>query len=406
MSFDALLAPVREWLVEQALGNGDIVKLFETTCLRLNSVGIPITRARLFWPTLHPLFTGETVLWEQGAEARLEQFEHRDNLSDQWMKSPLKFMVDHKVDTFRRRLSGPDANADFELLEDLQKEGFTDYLLLGTTLGGTAFRVHEDGNSRGVLATFATKAEKGFTEDHILALQKTQRRLAVACKSGIQSRITDNIATTYLGERAGKYVLEGQIRRGDGKRTRAVVWYSDMRNSTRLAETMEPEAYFDMLNAFFSATAAPVVQHGGEILDFIGDAVLAIFPFESDEELKNAALAANHAVADANSISVSVNRLREAEGLQRFGYGIALNKGEVMFGNIGIPSRLSFSVISPTVNEAARIENKTKELGHSVLADASFARLIPEFWESLGQHQLDGVGHKTELFSWKNGQTG
>jgi adenylate cyclase len=179
-----------------------------------------------------------------------------------------------------------------------------------------------------------------------------------------------------------------------------------MRNSTRLAETMEPEAYFDMLNAFFSATAAPVVQHGGEILDFIGDAVLAIFPFESDEELKNAALAANHAVADANSISVSVNRLREAEGLQRFGYGIALNKGEVMFGNIGIPSRLSFSVISPTVNEAARIENKTKELGHSVLADASFARLIPEFWESLGQHQLDGVGHKTELFSWKNGQTG
>lgn len=400
MSYDALLEPIRNWLIDQSLEDCDIVDLFDRTCMRMVSVGIPIERARLFWPTLHPLFQGETVEWQYGHGATLDQFEHREVETVEWQRSPLKFIIENDLDIFRRRLDGPDALLDFDLLVDLKEQGFTDYLLFGTVFTGSAFRVQSGGNNRGIMATFSTKAKNGFSEDQVLALQKIQRRLAVACKTTIQSRVTTNIVSTYLGQRSGTSVLDGQIRRGDGKQTRAIVWFSDMRNSTYLAETLEPEVYFDLLNAFFSATADSVVDNGGEVLDFIGDAVLAIFPFETDEELKKAAVSANQAIADAIQSAANLNKEREERGVETFDYGIAVNKGEVMFGNIGIPSRLTFSVISPTVNQASRIENITKKLQEQVLADASFARIIPEKWQSVGVHELNGISQATELFKY------
>ena len=215
---------------------------------------------------------------------------------------------------------------------------------MGTALKGTSFRVREGENKRrGILVTWSTKKKGGFSSDDIWALQKIQRRFAVACKTVIQSRISSNIANTYLGERAGNNVLNGQIRRGDGERTKAVVWYSDLRNSTSLAETMEPSDYFSLLNSFFMTTAEPVVNHGGEILDFIGDAVLGIFPFSEEKNLERAARAANNALDEALLLSSDANKIRLENGEEQFKFGIGLNAGEVMFGNIGIPTRLSFS---------------------------------------------------------------
>ena len=194
-------------------------------------------------------------------------------------------------------------------------------------------------------------------------------------------------------------MLNGQIRRGDGERINAVVWFSDMRNSTGLAETMEPESYFALLNSFFSATAEPVAANGGEVLDFIGDAVLGIFPFNGERGKKKAAKAASNAVDFAISRAAEINSTREDDGQEKFNFGIGLNVGEVQFGNIGIPSRLAFSVIGPTVNEAARIESMTKFLQQPVLSDAKLARLVPDRWKTVGEHKLDGVLDPVELYS-------
>ena len=101
----------------------------------------------------------------------------------------------------------------------------------------------------------------------------------------IQSRISRNIVTTYLGNRAGNNVLDGQIRRGDGSKTAAVVWYSDLREFNRFGGSLPHSDYIDLLNDYFMTTAQPIVDHGGEILDFIGDAVLGIFPFQHEDEL-------------------------------------------------------------------------------------------------------------------------
>ena len=301
----------------------------------------------------------------------------------------------------RRKLVGPEALLDFTLFEELKEQGYTDFLLLATALEGMSTRKREGGNNRGILVSWASDKPEGFTGEDLISLQKIQRRFAVACKTIIQARISDNIAKTYLGVRAGENVLNGQIRRGDGERTNAVVWYADMRNSTSLADTMEPDEYFDLLNAYFMSTAEPVVNHGGEILDFIGDAVLGIFPYQETSQLSEAAKAANAALDDVLDISREANKEREKQGLEMFKFGIGLNVGEVMFGNIGIPSRLTFSVIGPTVNEVARIESMTKLLQTQILADQTFASLNPDRWQSVGEHKLDGVLFEKELFSFK-----
>lgn len=405
MSHDALIQPIQDWLIDQSLDDADVIELFDTMCNRMVGVGLPINRARLVWPTLHPLFQAETVIWDEGKPAVLEQFEHQDQESEAWGRSPLKYVVDRELEVLRRPLSGPNELIDFQLLKELKEEGYTDFLLLATKLYGKSHRFGKSGGSRGILSSWATRKEGGFSNDDLLALQKLQRRFAVTCKTVIQARISSNIANTYLGNRAGVSVLNGQIRRGDGATTNAVVWYSDLRNSTSLAETMEPESYFDLLNSFFAATAEPVVTHGGEILDFIGDAVLGIFPYSEEKEFEESARLANLALDDALVRARETNSTRLENGLEQFGFGIGINSGEVMFGNIGIPSRLAFSVIGPTVNQVARIQDMTKELQQNVLADATIASLDSKRWKSKGTHKMPGILEPLELFAFQCAHT-
>ena len=401
MSRNAMIAPISDWLVDSSLIDSDVVELFGMLCNRMVGVGVPIARARLVWPTLHPLFQAETVIWDLGKEAYLEQFEHQDNQSDAWKLSPLAHLVENGLDTLRRELEGPNELLDFPILKELKEQGYTDYLLLGTTLVGRGLSKGKQGGSQGVLVTWTTDKPGGFSEDDLWSLQKIQKRLALACKTIIQSRVSNNITDTYLGVRAGANVMDGQIRRGDGQNFDAVVWYSDLRNSTSLAESMVPEDYFSLLNSFFMSTAQPVYENGGEILDFIGDAVLGIFPFDGEQGKCRAASAANYAVDAAIKSALKTNSERLDQGVEQFNYGIGLNVGEVRFGNIGIPSRLAFSVIGPTVNQAARIENMTKLLQKPVLADAGFASLSSNNWRSVGEHKLEGVLDPLELFEYK-----
>ena len=401
MSHQALARPIREWLIDQALGEPDIVAMYETMCQRLTGIGIPISRARLIWPTLHPLFRSETVIWDRGEPATLEQFEHQDKATDTWKRSPFRFVMENGLDMLRRELHGPNETLDFHILKELKEQGITDYLVLATGFDrGVAGGGSPGESPRGILVSWASDRPSGFSSDDLECLQQMQRIFAVACKTVIQTRISTNIATTYLGIRAGRAVLNGQIRRGDGQHTPAVVWYSDLRNSTTFAESLPADAYFSLLNAYFESTAGPLVDEGGEVLDFIGDAVLGIFPFHDESGLGEAAERANAALDRAISLSASSNKSRESQGLERFNFGVGLNVGEVKFGNIGIPQRLAFSIIGQTVNEVARIESMTKLLQQPVLSGVGLARLNPERWRSIGAHKLDGVLDPVELFAF------
>ncbi|MEL6751971.1 MAG: adenylate/guanylate cyclase domain-containing protein [Pseudomonadota bacterium] len=396
MSRETLVSEIGEWLVDQALSEPDIVTMFDQVCHKLYAIGVPVRRARLTWPTLHPLFTAETIMWHRGQETEFEQFRHQEQASDAWNASPMKYMLETGNDVLRRNLDGPNRIVDFPVLSDLIELGMTDYLLIATSFERN--QDTEDMRGRGLFVSWASDREGGFSDDDLLALKRIQRRFAAACKSVVQTRIARNITETYLGRQAGGQVLEGAIRLGDGHETKALVWYSDMRNSTSLADTMEPRAFLDMLNEYFDATAGAAIAHGGEVLDFIGDAVLAIFPFEGPEGRKTAVRAATRAVRDALSAAEKTNAARKERGLIAFDFGVAMNIGKVMFGNIGVASRLSFSVIGPTVNEVERIEKLTKALQCPVLVSADVASAEPDLWHSHGFHQLIGVSQECELF--------
>jgi adenylate cyclase len=252
-----------------------------------------------------------------------------------------------------------------------------------------------------MFVSWAADRPSGFTDDDLATLQRIQRRLAVTCKTMIQARISRNIAEAYLGRQTGEKVLQGSIRLGDGEETRALVWYSDLRASTRLAETMPSAEFLDLLNVYFECAARPVIAAEGEVLAFIGDAVLGIFPFTDDAELPELTRRVLSALRDSLEFAERANAERAASGREAISYGIGLNIGDVMYGNIGIPERLAFSAIGPTVIEVARIEKLTKTLDARVLATAEVAGYAPRLWRSMGRHRLEGVLEPQEVFGFR-----
>ena len=399
MSNNALIGEIETWLLRKALGEPEIVTLFETLCQRLYAVGVPIERAALSWPTLHPLFRAEQVFWWLDEGAKLEQYYHSSAGNKHWLASPFYHVLTHGLPRLRRRLTGEGANLDFEVLKEFAEKGYTDYLLTASHFRIAEVELYEGGMT-GTMASWATRREDGFTDADLEALTRIQRVFAVACRQVIQRRVMANLATAYLGPTASGRVLSGNIRRGDGEYISAVVWFSDLRGSTRLSDVMSPEDYLALLNCYFECTAEPVIDHGGEILNYIGDGVMAIFPITNGETVEDAARKATAAV------DVALKRCAQsvAEGTPAnapLEFGIGLDVGELMFGNIGVLQRLAFSGIGRVVNGVQRIENLTKELGEPVLATEALARVLPERWTPVGRRCFTDFQRKVELFGYR-----
>ena len=396
MSHAIFTAEIEDWLIGKALVDPDIRALFEKLCERLRAIGIPLERAALSWPVLHPLFSAEQVFWYPDKGANLEQYYHSQAGNEHWLASPFYHVQTQGLESMRRCLVGPNALLDFQVLKNFQDEGYTDYLLTRTNFK-IAEVEHFEGGATGMMTSWLTKRENGFTDDDLSALKHIQKLLAVACHASIQKRIMANLATAYLGPTAGWKVLSGDIKRGDGEHIPAVVWFSDLRGSTRLSDTMDADSYLALLNRYFECTAAPVIKQGGEILNFIGDGVLAIFPIkESCPE--EASKQAEAAVRDA--MRLQAEAIAEGTpGNAPLSFGIGLAIGEVMFGNIGVANRLAFSGIGRVVNKVQRIETATKKLGIPVLATQEFADAAPGIWEPCGHVEIVDLDRDLSVYT-------
>ncbi len=393
-----LVDRIADWLMSSALGRTGVDAIFEGCCQRLHAAGVPLVRALTAFRTLHPLFGSVNLVWRLNHGVDRSPILHEQSFStDEWRRSPMHYLLRHRIPYLRRRLAGPHAIVDFPVLEDLRDGGVTDYLCYQAPFATEA----EPGpDAHGILGSWATDRPSGFTDEDLRVFARIQRRYAVTCKVQIQDRITRNVLETYLGSDAGSRVLQGQIRRGDGERIHAVIWYSDMRDSTRLTDRLGPRAFIELLNLYFECTAGAVIAGGGEVLRFVGDAVLAIFPIrEGGDDARNAAERALAAAREAEQRLSRTNRRLAETGNVSIEFGLGLHVGDVMYGNIGVPERLEFSVIGPAANEVARIEDLTKELGRRVLLSAAFAQAAGAQCESLGAHRLRGVGVPVEVFA-------
>ena len=383
---------VAGWLIDQGLGNPDLAVMFSACCERLCAAGFPLWRVHLSFRTLHPLFEAVALTWIHGVGLQNRELPHcAEEPREVWRQSPLYHVIENRLPGLRRRLTGPRAQLDFPILKELREQGASDYL---------AFVVPFDPDyGSGVIGSWTTRRDGGFTDEQMRGLGLIQRYLALACKVKIQDQTSRNVVNAYLGPETGALVLNGTIRRGDGERIEAVVWYSDLRRSTELIQQLSVEQFLALLNRYFDCTAGAVRDHDGEVVALIGDAVLAVFRVDRWPTPSEAGRRALAAALQAEARLAEINRELARTGLAPLQFGVALHCGPVIYGNIGIPDRLEFTVVGPAVNEAVRIEALTKVLGRTILASEEFAHATDGDWESLGLHALRGVPGEYEIFA-------
>ena len=385
---------IEDWLIGEALGNPDMTTLFAEMCERLRQCHVPVDRAILVWSTLHPMIEAEIAFWENGGEVYHEKIEHSEEDTEDWLQSPIRAVLINEEPMLRRRLTNANSQTEFPLLNRLASEGYTDYLVIPTHMEIPAIKGEYP--NTGIILSWATREVDGFSEEALNAIHYIQKRLALAARAVLQGHITKIIAETYLGSIAGTKVLNGQIRHGDGETIDAVIYYSDMRNSTAIADALGPEEYLKWLNTYFEATAGAVLQQGGEVLDFIGDAVLGVFPTQKgslSEAVRRAITAADETRRRLHDINKTVSTGHTMNA------GIALSTGRVMFGNIGVANRLTFSVIGQTVHAAARIEDLTKRIKSDVLMTGEIAEFAGDRAQNAGAYELDGFTDRQPLFA-------
>jgi adenylate cyclase len=289
----------------------------------------------------------------------------------------------------RRRLTGPDAQLDFPMLLELRDEGLTDYLALPVVAPGERYGA----------ATFATDRDSGLTDDEIRFLHSLVPQLALHVEAQAMRLLATNVLDAYLGRKAGRHVLEGRITRGSGETIRAVVWFSDMRNFTALSDRLQPERVIDILNEYFEAQAKPIRAGAGEILKFMGDGMLAIFPID---DVSLTGDTAQRAMAAARAALVACSRLTDSPALigqAPLRMAIAMHIGDVVFGNIGASDRLDFTAIGPAVNLVTRLEGLAKQLGHSLLVTETFTGFYDRPLVSVGTHSLRGLSQPVQAFT-------
>ena len=335
-------------------------------CERLSAAGAPLVRIHLTFSMLHPLYDALGFTWERGRGMEIESFRRKAGAPpERFLRSPYYQLLNNKLDHLRRRIdsSGP---SEFPIFDDLKLLGATDYLAFVHSFGGNS--------SQGMMGSWSTDSVTGFSESMIGALLRLQNHLAVATKMAVLNKLADNMLTTYLGGDAGKRVLNGQIKRGEGETIRAALVMADMRGSTRLAETAGREVYIETLNLFFDAIAAPFNRAGGQILSFLGDGFLAVYPCERHRAPSEMACRSALAAAFRSTKRMAdLNERRKQEGHGEIGYGMGLHVGNVMFGNVGLTDRLTFSAFGSAVNEVQRLQMLTKKYPHSLIASKDFA---------------------------------
>ena len=306
-----------------------------------------------------------------------------------FLSSPMAQIVRNGVATIRRKLCDPECPDDFPAVAEFRAEGFTDYVAAELIFG--------DGSRQCV--SFSTRVPGGFTDHDLAQFESVRQVLALVLDSHNNRALSSTLLNTYLGNISGGRVLDGQIRRGDGDIIDAIVWFSDLRESTVLTKRLGREAFLQVLNEYFDATAGAVIGNGGEVLRFIGDASLAVFPVTPGEVGFTAAVtAAMNAAKEAMHQMDVLNADRHRREVPVLGYGIALNAGEVLFGNIGTATRLEFSVIGAAANEAARMETLCKTEQCRLVVSERIARATKLKWRHLGSRALRGVEGGDEYF--------
>jgi adenylate cyclase len=346
---------------------------------------------------LHPIFEGRGFRWNDSDSNEPDSFEYgpTGENDDGWRRSIFYHMLEGGHDELRLDLADPAVHR-FSRVPELAESGHRHML-------GFVHRFGETG-ALGQMDCFysywLTRRDGGFDDGELDALRDLVPVLGMVVKSAQQVDIVRTLGRVYLGRDASERVLHGKISRGVTEQIKAVLWFSDLRGSTSITESIPPDEIIPFLNDYAQAAIDAIHDSGGDVLKLIGDGVLAMFTSESLSHAKRAALRAEHRF---RLNMIGLNAQRGAEGRAVTSAYVGLHLGEVFYGNIGHDDRLDFTVVGPAVNEVSRISSMCRSVDRELLVSAAFRDgLDPagqHYLVSTGRFALRGIGRAQDLYT-------
>lgn len=378
---------VLDWLVHETRTERYIDNILVQMCERLSASGVPVTRASMHFRLLHPQWFGARMIWRTGMpEAEIDTFDFSVETSEQYLTSPANDIF-HGVDEIRSKLTAKAVGKHYPLFDELSAGGFTDYV--AWPLDHTFGKRH--------VVTFATDVVGGFSEHQVSLLRDLVPVLALVTEIRVKNILSRTLLETYVGPHASEQILAGATRRGSGTTVSAAIMICDIRDFTALSDLWPRDDVIEMLNCYFDALSEPIEARGGEILKFMGDGLLAIFPLSDQDACANLLAA----IREGRAAMEICNAENEGHGRPVLRYGVGVHVGDVMYGNIGSRTRLDFTAIGPAVNVASRLETLTKDVKRPVLLSGAFAAMAgtTDELDSLGLFPLRGLGDPTDVFA-------
>ncbi|UVC11772.1 adenylate/guanylate cyclase domain-containing protein [Rhizobium sp. TH2] len=382
---------VLDWLVHDTRDQRFVDNILVEMSERLVAAGVPVARASLHFQTNHPQWRGARLLWRTGLEeAEIDLYGYEVENTQVFLRSPLKVIHDGAGE-LRKNLEEPvaDPASEASLYTDLREEGLTEYVAwpLDHTLG----KRH--------VVTFSTARPGGFAEQHLEFLKDLIPVLALVTEIRVKNVMARTLLRTYVGPHASEEILAGATTRGSGATMSAAVMICDLRDFTELSSLWPRDYVIDLLNAYFDALSGPIEEHGGEILKFMGDGLLAVFPLS----VPTACADLLSAIRKGRAAMAELNVKSAGDGHPQLGYGVGVHIGDVMYGNIGSKTRLDFTVIGPAVNIASRLETLTKEVKRPVLLSKTFVETAgcQAEADALGLFSLKGIEEQIDVFALK-----
>jgi adenylate cyclase len=378
-------------IVAEGLEGNSLQELLDEACRGLGARGVPLWRSYAGMPLLDPTAYTRGVTWWRDAPTRTAVRGEPDDT--EWRRSPFFPMVAERVVARSWDLTSDEEASCFELLRELRQLGGTQYLARLVHFGAAQGRA----DLRGLAISFATDRAGGFTSDDLAAIDAIVPLLGLAAFRVALLDLATSVVDAYVGRGAGRRVLDGAIRRGSGDILEAALLFADLRGFTALTERVGGLPVVDLLNAYFEAIADPVAERGGEVLKFMGDGVLAIFPI-GDAGAEAACGAALAAGRDALDRAGALSAARVAAGEPVLDLDVALHMGEVVYGNVGAARRLDFTAIGSAVNVVCRIEKMCDLIGTHLVMSSRFAEVCGRATVCLGSFSLQGLSSETGLF--------
>jgi adenylate cyclase len=384
------------WLVSQGLTGQPENDLIRGFCERCCAAGLDLSRSLVVIDTLHPIFEGRGFRWNDAETNEADFFEYGPTDDDDgWRRSVFYHLLEGGHDELLLDLTDPAAHR-FSRMTEWIEQGHRHMLALVHRFGETGAL----GQMDCFYSYWMTRRDGGFNDHELDALRDLVPVLGMVIKSAQQVDIVRTLGRVYLGRDASERVLHGKIARGVTEQIKAVLWFSDLRGSTQITESIPPDEIIPFLNDYAQAAIDAIHDSGGDVLKLIGDGVLAMFTSETLSTAKRAAMRAEHRF---RLNMIGLNAQRGAEGRAVTSAYVGLHLGEVFYGNIGHDDRLDFTVVGPAVNEVSRISSMCRSVDRELLVSAAFRDGLDaagqHYLVSTGRFALRGIGRAQDLYT-------